>query len=285
LWLAGNYYNSPVLPARIGQEACGIVDAVGPGVTRFKVGDRVCSLVQEDGRNCVNGEFAVTPERFLVHWPAELPAEKACAIWSQALTAYYPFVELANVQHGDTVLVTAGSSTSGNGAIQMAKLLGARVLTTSRTMDKRDFLLRIGADSVLTTEEGVDLGQRIRDATQERGVDVVFDTIAGSMMPRYFEGLASNARILIVGALSGEFELSGPILPLIRAGASITGFSVFNHNRIDAQLARAKAFITHAIADGKLTAIVDRVFPFSESISAYRYLASGSQSGKIIVRV
>jgi NADPH:quinone reductase-like Zn-dependent oxidoreductase len=284
-WLAGKYYHPPVMPARIGQEACGIVDAVGPGVTQFRVGDRVCSLVQEDGRYCVNGEFAVTPERYLVHWPAKLPAEEACAIWSQALTAYYPFVELATVKPGDTVLVTAGSSTSGNGAIQMAKLLGARVLTTSRTTEKQAFLLGIGADELIATDAGADLGKRIRETTEGKGVDVVFDTVAGAMMPRYFEGLASNARVFIVGALSGELDLSGPILPLIRAGASITGFSVFNHNRIDAQLGRAKHFIARAIADRRLTPIVDRIFPFRETIAAYRYLACGRQRGKIVVRI
>jgi len=283
-WLADTYYNSPTLPARIGQEACGIVDSVGSGVSEFKLGDRVCSLVQEDGRYCVNGEFAVTPARYLVPWPDGLAAEHACALWSQALTSYYPFVELAKVGPKATVLVTAGSSTSGNGAIQMAKLLGARVLTTSRTLEKRDFLSQVGADVVIATETE-DLADRMRRETGGRGVDVIFDTVAGSLIPRYLEGLAPNARVYLVGALDGKFDLCGSIVPLIRAGASITGFSLYNHNRIDEQLARAKAFIARAITEKRLTAVLDSIFSFSDAIKAYEYLASGRQRGKIVVRV
>ena len=80
LWMADRYYNSPELPARIGVEACGIVDAIGPGVTEFTVGDRVSSIPHSDGRYLVAGEWAVTPERYLARWPKEIPAEKACSL-------------------------------------------------------------------------------------------------------------------------------------------------------------------------------------------------------------
>ena len=283
-WLADTYYNSPQLPARIGQEACGIVDAVGPGVTAFKVGDRVCSIVQEDGRYCVNGEFAISLERYLASWPEGLPAEEACANWSRALTSYYPFVELAPVVPGTHVMVTAASSTSGTGAVQMAKLLGAYVVATSRTSEKTDFLYELGADVVIATDE-CELGSAMRAATCGHGVDVIFDTVAGSLMPRYFEGLADGARIFLVGALDNQLTLSGPIIPFVQAGASITGFSIYNHNRIDEQLGRAKVFIERAIADGQITAVIDRVFGFHDAIRAYEYLAGGTQKGKIIVRV
>lgn len=283
-WLADQYYNSPALPARIGQEACGVVDAVGEGVADFSVGDRVCSLVQEDGRYCVNGEFAISPARYLVRAPDGLRPEESCALWSQALTAYYPFVELAAVRAGQTVLVTAGSSTSGNGAIQMAKLLGARVIATSRTSEKTGFLRGLGADAVITTESE-DLGARLHEETGGKGVDVVFDVVAGCIMPSYLAALARGGKVFIVGALSNDLNLSGPLIPLVRAAATITGFSVFNHNRIDEHLARAKRFISDAIADRKLVPVIDRVFAFNETVDAYRYLASGAQRGKIVVVV
>ena len=283
-WIEDRYYNSPQFPARVGQEAYGVVDAVGAGVCGFTPGDRVCSLVQDDGRYCVNGEFAISLARDLVHWTGPDNPEAGCAMWSQALTAYYPMVELSRLGPGDTILVTAGASTAGNGAIQMAKLLGARVIATSRTLAKRDFLRAIGADVVIATDCET-LDARVREETGGRGVDLVYDTVAGPMMPCYLGCLAPWAKIYIVGALSEDFGLSGPILPLIRAGASITGFSVFNHNRIDEQLGRAKQFIAGAIAEGRLRPIIDRVFPFERTIEAYRYLASGVQRGKVIVRL
>ncbi|KQX19207.1 MULTISPECIES: zinc-dependent alcohol dehydrogenase family protein [unclassified Sphingomonas] len=283
-WMEDRYYSSPALPARIGQEAFGVVEAVGDDVAGFAIGDRVCSLVQDDGRYCVNGTFAITPARYLAHWTGEDDPAAGCAIWSQALTAYYPMVELSRVGEGSIVLVTAGSSTSGNGAIQMAKLCGARVIATSRTLDKRDFLLGLGADAVVATD-GLDLAAQVGAITGGRGVDLVYDTVAGPMMPRYFDCLAPGARIYIVGALSDDLALSGPILPLIRAGASITGFSVFNHNRLDAPFDRAKRFVGQAIADGRLRPVIDRIFPFEEAIEAYRYLSSGAQRGKVVVQL
>ena len=130
-----------------------------------------------------------------------------------------------------------------------------------------------------------DLAARLREETGGRGADVVFDTVAGPMMPRYLEALAPGAGVFIVGALSGDLALNGPILPLVRAGATITGYSVFVCNRDDAMLGRAKAFVSAAIGDGRLRPVIDRVFPFAETIDAYRYLESGGQCGKIVVRV
>ena len=109
--------------------------------------------------------------------------------------------------------------------------------------------------------------------------------MAGALVSRYLAGLARNARVYIVGALSGDFELSVPILPLVRTGGSIMGYSVFNSNRVDEQLARAKIFIRNAISKKQLRAVIDRVMPFRETIEAYRYLASGQQRGKIVIRL
>jgi NADPH:quinone reductase len=284
-WVANTYYNSPTLPARVGLEACGVVDAVGPGVTEFKVGQRVSSLAQEDGNYCTHGEFAISRERYLVPCASHLSPEEGCTMWSQGQTAYYSLVELANVQPGQSVLVTAGSGSAGNGAIQIAKALGARVITTSRGTDKHDFLLGLGADAVIATDQE-NVADRIKEETDGKGVDVVFDNVTGSLMRRYIAGgLAQNARIFIVGMLELNFELTGSMLDLLRANATITGYSIFNHNRVDAQLARAKKFIAKAIAEGTLKPVIDSVFPFDQTLQAYARLGSGETRGKVIVRV
>lgn len=288
MWLGDRYYNSPQLPARIGSEACGIVDAVGPDITEFKVGDQVASIPhastsRSDGRYLAAGEWAIAPARYLASWPKEVSAEKACSLWSQAITAYYCFVELAKVEPGTIVLITAGTSGSGIGAIQLAKLLGATVIATTRTGAKRDFLLKVGADYVIATDSE-DLSARIREVTEGHGVDVIYDLVTGNMVSRYLEGLANGAKIYVVGGLD-DIKFTVDALPLVRSAATITGFSIFNHNTIDEQLQRAKDFILKAFREGALDPIVDRVFPFSETVQAYQYLASGQQSGKIVVKV
>jgi NADPH:quinone reductase-like Zn-dependent oxidoreductase len=165
----------------------------------------------------------------------------------------------------------------------MAKLLGATVVTTTRTGAKHDFLISLGADAVIATDKE-DLGTVLRELSGGRGVDVIFDLVAGSMIQRYLEGLAHGAQVYIVGVLDG-LEMSGSVLPLIRAAATISGFSIFNHNPIDDQLQRAKTFIGNAFREGNLNPVIDRVFPFSKTIEAYQYLATGQQRGKIVVRV
>lgn len=285
-WLADTYYNSAKFPARIGQEAVGYVDAVGSDVTQFKVGDRVASLVQEEGKYLVDGEFAITPERYLCPCPEFLSPEEGAAMWSQALTAYYPLVEMARVKAGDWVLVTAGSGSAGNGAIQMAKLLGANVITTSRSKDKADFLFGIGADHLIVPNQE-NLAKRIREITGGHGVDVVLDSVAGSMMAKYLEdgALAMGAKIFNVGMLELDFELCGPVFGLVRTGASLIGYSIYNNNRIDEQLARAKEFIVNAIEQSKLVPVIDSVFPFEETIKGYERLLSGETRGKVVIRV
>lgn len=285
-WLADTYYNSAKFPARIGQEAVGHVEAIGPGVEGFAIGQRVASLVQEDGRYCVNGEFAITPARYLVHCPDFLSAGEAASLWSQAQTAYYPLVEVANVGPGHHVLVTAGSSTSGNGAIQMAKLLGATVITTSRSNSKNDFLNDIGADFIIDMSRE-NLCESVGRITNGKGVDVILDAVAGPMMSHYLADgvLALGAKIFVLGALDGDFDLQGPLPPLIRAGGSIIGYSLYNHNRIDAQLERAKAFITHHVVNRSLVPWIDSVLPLEDTAKGYEKLLSGQTRGKVIVKV
>jgi NADPH2:quinone reductase len=284
LYMADNYYNSPIYPSRLGHDAAGVVEAVGSSVTRFRIGDHVASIAQEQGGYGVNGEFAVTPEEYLAHWPKGFNALEACSVWSSAITAYYTFVELAKVRRGDTVLVTAASSTAGTGAIQMAKLLGATVIATSRTREKEEFLRKVGADEVIATNDG-NVSDEIMRLTGGKGVRVVFDTVAGEFVGQYIDGLADRGLIYVVGVLGGELRMSVPLERLFHTGGSITGLSIFNEHRQEGQLERAKEFISSALSNGQYKPIIDRVFEFSDAVESYHYMGANAQQGKIVVRV
>lgn len=284
LYMQGGHYTPSAFPMRIGYEACGVVDAVGAGVAEFKVGDRVSAVPFGDPKYCVAGESAITPARFLAPWPGGYSAEEAAATWMQYMTAYFPLKEVSTLAAGDVVLITAASSSAGLGAIQLAKYLGARVIATTRTSDKRDFLLGVGADLVVATAEE-NLAKRILEWTDNRGVRVVYDAVAGPFMGQYAEAVTKEARIFVYGALGGAATIECPILPLIRKGATIELYSLINYLQEPAAVERGREFIWNAIRTGAFRPIVDRVFALEQAMEAYAYMSAGAQKGKIVLRV
>lgn len=284
LYMEGRHYVETEAASRIGYEACGIVDAVGENVTQFKIGDRVTCIPYPDARYGVAGEYAITPEAFLAPWPENLSAEEACSVWMQYLTAYYPLKDVANVGPGDTVLVTAASSSAGLGAIQLGKLLGARVIATTRTAKKRDALLEARADAVVVTDEE-NLSERMMALTDGAGVRVVYDAIGGSFVERYADGLADDALIYVYGLLGGDTTIHIPILPMVRPGATLNAYSMINHARHPRRLFEGKLFVSLAVESGRLRPVIGRVFSFEETAEAYSYMESSEHTGKLVVRV
>ena len=196
----GRYHDKPVFPSRIGYEACGAIDAVGPGAKGLAVGDRVstipCFSMVEHG---VCGEQAVVPAFAAARYPDNLTPVKAAAIWMPYFTAYGALVEFGKVKEGDNVLLTAASSSVGIAAIQIAKSTGARVIATTRGAGKKDFLLNIGADHVVVTDEE-DLAESVMDITGGAGANVIFDPVVGSSLPKLAEAAAYQARFSCMAA-------------------------------------------------------------------------------------
>lgn len=283
LYMQGGHYTPTVLPTRIGYEACGVVDAVGAGVMDFKPGDRVSALPHDDVTYCVGGEFAITPAHSLAEWPDEFTAVEAAATWMQYLTAYYPLKQTSRLGPGDAILITAASSSAGLGAIQLSKLLGAKVIASTRTHEKSDFLLAAGADHVVAMSDG-NLAEQIRACTNGQGVRVVYDAVAGHFMNEYAGALAKKARIFVYGSMGGSPTLTCDILPLIRAGAIIEPYSLINVLREPDAAHSGRDFLSRTLREGSLRPIVDRVFRLEDAQAAYDYMNSGVQKGKIVLR-
>ena len=283
LYMQGGHYTHIRFPTRIGYEACGIVDAVGPGVTQFKLGDRVSAMPFGDPKYCVGGEFAVTPAEFLADWPIGYSAAEAAGTWMPYLTAYFPFREISQLGPGDVVLITAASSSAGLGALQLAKLLGATVVANTRTNAKREYLLAAGADHVVATSDG-SVADQILKLTGNAGVRVVYDAVAGSFMNQYADAIAEKARIFVYGAMGGTSTIECAILPLIRKGATIELYSLINYMREPGAAARSREFISEALRRKAMRPIIDRVFALEDVLDAYSYMNSGVQKGKIVLR-
>jgi NADPH:quinone reductase-like Zn-dependent oxidoreductase len=280
---AGRYLSAPTLPSRIGYEAAGLVDAVGPGVEGFEVGDAVSTIPAfAMDRYGVYGDQVVVPAAAVAKHPANLSFEQAAAIWMQYLTAWGALVEIGGLSAGEAVLITAASSSVGIAAIQIANALGAIPIASTRTSAKRAELQRLGAEHVIASEEQ-DLPAEVRRITGGRGARLVFDPVAGPGVVTLSQAMAPGGVLFVYGGLSGE-PTPFP-RETMRGGLSMRGYTLFEITNDPARLARGKQFVTEGLAQGKLTPIIARVFDFADIVESHRYLESNQQIGKIIVKL
>ena len=280
----GQYLESPVLPARLGYEAAGVVDAVGPGTSGIKVGDRVSTIPSFSmGAYGVYGESAVVPAYAVARYPESLSPVEGAAIWMQYLTAFGALVEFGRLQKDDCVLITAGSASVGLAAIQISKSIGARVIVTTRGADKRSFLLSAGADQVIVTGEE-DLAERVMAITEGKGANLIFDPVGGSSLGKLADAAAAGATIFEYGALSPE-ATTFPLFAALSKGLAVRGYTLFEIVRNPERLARGKQFVYQGLESGTLKPIIDRTFPLERIAEAHRYMESNRQKGKIVITV
>jgi NADPH2:quinone reductase len=272
-------------PTRLGRECSGIVEALGEGIgDGVAHGDFVSTIPAFDiQRGGVYGEWAVVPAAALVPVPAGLSHLEAAASWQQYLTAYGPLVEQVELRPGDTVLITAGSSSVGRGAIQMARLLGCTVIATTRSRAKCSVLLAGGAHHVVVTGEE-DLASRVSAITGGKGFRLALDPIAGPGLAALAEAAGQAATIVEYGQLSRE-PAPFPLLAALRKHLTIRGYTLWEITLDPARRARAVEFIAGHLARGTLRPAIDRVFTLDEVVEAHRYIESGHQTGKIVIDV
>ena len=284
MFRAGQYVEEPHLPARLGYEAAGTIEAIGEGVTGFQVGDAV-SVIPAFSMNkyAMYGDLVLAPARAVVKHPTSLTWEEAAAVWMQYTTAYGALIDIAGVKTGDTVVIPAASSSVGLAAIQITNSVGATPVALSRTGSKRQALVDAGAAHVIATEEE-DLVAAVKKLTDGKGARVVFDPVGGPTLVKLAAATAERGIVFEYGALSPE-PTPLPLFDVLGRSLTIRGY-LLNEITTDAQrLEKAKAFIVDGLATGKLKPIIARVFPFEEIVEAHRYLESNQQIGKIVVTV
>jgi NADPH:quinone reductase-like Zn-dependent oxidoreductase len=284
MFRSGQYLEIPQFPSRLGYEAAGVIDAIGPGTTGLRVGDRVSTVPSFPiGQYGVYGESAIVPALAAAHYPDNLSSIEGSAIWMQYLTAYGALIEYGNVGKDDSVLITAASSSVGLAAIQIVKATGAVAIATTRGADKKAFLLEAGADHVIVTDQE-DLVERGMSLTSGKGVRVVFDPIAGPLLIKLAEVSASGGIIFEYGALSPK-PTPFPLLQALAKGLTVRGYLLFEISKNPESLTRGKDYIYQGLESGSLKPIIDRTFPLEEIVEAHRYMESNQQKGKIVVTV
>lgn len=278
----GQYLEQPVFPSKLGYEASGIVDALGPGVEGLSIGDRVStipafSMVQHG----VYGESAVIPAHAVAAYPENLSPAEGAAIWMQYMTAWGAIVDYGQVKAGDAVLIPAASSSVGLAAIQIVKAANAMAIATTRGSSKRQALLEAGADHVIVTDEE-NLPERVMTLTGGKGADIVFDPVAGPMLTSLAQATANGGTIFVYGALAPQ-PTPYPLMEALGKGLSIQGYTLFEITSEPARMAEAKQYVYAGLASGDLKPIVARTFSLDDIVDAHRYMESNQQIGKIIV--
>ncbi|MER5780913.1 zinc-dependent alcohol dehydrogenase family protein [Streptomyces mobaraensis] len=283
LFRAGAYYYQPDLPAsRIGAEAAGTVEEVGPGVEGFAVGDPVTVLVTGPGEMSVHGVYAErvnVPADALFRRHPSVDAVTGAATWLSYLTAYGALVEIGGLRPGDAALITAASSSVGIAAIQTANLVGAVPIAVTRTAAKKEQLLKAGAAHVICRDED-DLVARADELTDGAGARVVFDAVGGPDVDRLAGTVARDGMLIVYGSLDGRPTPLPPHWPLAVYGFALP--AVLDH---EDRRRRATAFIESGLRSGALSPLIDRVFPLEAIADAHRHMEGNGQVGKIVVTV
>ncbi len=284
MFRAGQYLEQPEFPSQLGYEASGTVEAVGPGVTGFQVGDAVSTIPAFPmGKHGVYGDACLVPAAAVAKHPADMSWTDATSIWMQYLTAYGALIEIAHMQKGDFVLIPAASSSVGIAAIQMANMLGAIPIALSRTDRKRDELMQHGARHVIATETD-DLVHEVQRITSGRGARIAFDPVGGPTVEKLAEALSTHGILFQYGALSTE-PTPLPLFTVLSKMLTIRGYLLFEFTSDPEKLEKGKAFVLEGLTSGALQPTIARTFPLSQIVEAHRYLESNAQIGKVVVTV
>jgi NADPH:quinone reductase-like Zn-dependent oxidoreductase len=280
----GRYLENPKLPSRLGYEAAGIVDAVGPGVDSRWVGKQVATIPSfSQTKYGVLGEEAVVPVTALGEYPKRLSAVEGAAIWMQYVTAWGALVHFGKVAASEFVLITAASSSVGLAAIQIVKDAGAVAIAATRTSAKREELLALGADHVIATEEE-DVVARVLEISGDEGSRVIFDPVAGPGLEKLAATAAHDAIIFEYGALAMQ-PTPFPLYTALSRGLSVRGYTLWEITRRPEVLEAAKKYICDRLESVRFVPKVAKTFPLAQTVEAYRYLESNAQIGKVVITV
>lgn len=278
----GQYLDTPRLPARVGYEATGIVDAVGEGVTEVRVGDAV-STIPSFSQNLygVCAEQALVPARSVAKFPATFSWAEAASIWMQYLTSAGALILVGQMQAGDVVLVGAASSSVGVAAIQLARMVGATPVALTRQASKKSQLLACGAAHVVVTGED-DLVAAVHKITNGAGARLVFDPVGGSYLSKLAAATARRGIIFQYGAMGREPAVF-PEWEVVSKSLTLRGHALFDVVMDPVAFAAARQFIAGGLTAGQLKPVIAQTFAFADIVEAYRYLESNQQVGKVVV--
>jgi len=272
----------PPLPTGLGFEAAGVIEALGADVTGFSVGDRV-ALVPAYGaaQYALYGEAAIAPARSLVMIPDDVGFAEAAATWAAYGTAWGGLVAVGALKAGQSVLISAASSSVGLAAIQIAHRLGARPIALTRTSTKADDLRHLGASAVIATAEQ-NVVAEVKALTGGAGAELVFDPVGGPEFATLAKATAAGGTLVLYGALDIRPTIVPPF-EIFARDLAIRGLALTTLTRDDLKLAALKQFVSEGLTQRAFHPTIARTFTFDQIADAHRFMEAGEQVGKIVI--
>ncbi len=275
----GLYPPPPGAPDIPGLEIAGQVAALGPGVTRWKVGDAVCALVAGGGY----AEYCVAHELHALPVPSGLSMAEAAAMPETFFTVWSNVFERGGLRSGELILVHGGSSGIGTTAIQLAKAFGARVIATAGSDEKCAACVKLGAEHAVNYKTQ-DFVAVTKQATAGKGADVIVDIVGGDYIERNYEAAAMDGRVLQI-AFQGSSKATVDFRRLMLKRLTHTG-STLRSRPVGEKAAIARAVeekVWPLIAAGRVKPVIYRTFPLAEAAAAHALMELSAHIGKIVL--
>lgn len=278
---AGAYAPPPDASDLPGLECAGEVVAIGAGVSRWAVGDKVCALLPGGGY----AEYVTTHQDHALPIPAGLSMVEAAALCETFFTVWTNVFERGGLEAGEVFLVHGGSSGIGTTAIQLANAMGARVFATAGNAEKCAKCIELGAELAINYNEE-DYVEVVKSATKGRGVDLILDMVGGSYIARNIRALALDGRLAMIAFLGGpKAEIN--FAQVMAKRITITGSTLRPRSVQDkAVIAEAlREVVWPLIEAGKIAPVMDSIFPLESAVDAHRRIESSGHIGKIVLEV
>ena len=276
LLVQGKYQLKPSLPFTPGMEVSGEVFKIGSEVTEFKIGDRVAGLSQLGGYS----EYNLLNKTSVYKIPIEMEHDQACALLCAYGTSHYALKQRAKLKKGDTLVVLGASGSTGIAAIQIGKIMGAKVIAAASSIEKQNYTKSLGADITIGYEN---IKDQLKELTNNKGVDVIFDPVGGELFEESSRALSRYGKILVIGFASGKIPKFPINLALVKEFDIVGVFwGAFTRNNTDAFKENMNELFNW-FKDGKINPQIEEKFKLQDASKALDKILNRGTKGKVIL--
>lgn len=277
----GMYPPPPGASTIIGLECAGEIEAVGPNVSRWQVGDKVCALLAGGGY----AEYTTCPQEQVLPVPDGLSFEEAAALPEVFATAYLNLFMEASLQPGERVLLHAGASGVGTAGIQLCKAFGNPCFVTVGGDDKIEECKALGASGGSNRHSG-GFAEHVQDWTEGNGFDVILDPVGAGYLEDNLKSLAMEGRLVLIGLMSGhQTDISLALMMMKRLriiGSTLRARSKEAKGEV---MRRMEEQVWPRLVDGRIKPIIHTIMPIQEANAAYDVVASNETIGKVVLKI